>query len=65
MTIEFLRQLQATDAATLPTDLNIEAAEAGNAAADARPCDSIRASQRRKSAMPSGSLGLCRRCQYW
>jgi hypothetical protein len=35
MTNEFLRQLQATDAATLPTDLIIEAAEAGNAAADA------------------------------
>lgn len=32
---EFLRQLQASDAATLPTDIIIAAAEAGNEAADA------------------------------
>jgi hypothetical protein len=31
---EFLRQLQASGAATLPTDIIMEAAEAGNAAAD-------------------------------
>lgn len=31
---EFLRQLQASDAATLPTDVIIEAAECGNEAAD-------------------------------